>query len=96
MADKTTKLPDGYDDEQSFLSEARERFSSSEAYDRENRDAAIEDLEFLSGDQWDPNVKAARISQGRPCLTINQATAVRCTGRWRHPHQSPGDQGSPR
>jgi hypothetical protein len=64
MADKTTKLPDGYDDEQSFLSEARERFSSSEAYDRENRDAAIEDLKFLAGDQWDRTYQGQSHQQG--------------------------------
>jgi phage terminase large subunit len=58
MADKTTKLPDGYDDEQSFLRSPR-ALHSSESYDRENRDAAIDDLEFLAGDQWDDDVKAA-------------------------------------
>jgi hypothetical protein len=66
------KLPDGYDDEASFIAEARERFTSAESYDRENRDAAIDDLKFLSGDQWDPTTYQNRISQGRPCLTINQ------------------------
>jgi hypothetical protein len=71
MADK--KLPDGYESEQDFIREARERFTTAESYDSENRDAAIEDLEFLAGDQWDDSVKASRLKQGRPCLTINQA-----------------------
>jgi hypothetical protein len=71
MADK--KIPEGYDSEEDFIKEARERFASAESYDSENRDAAIEDLEFLAGDQWDEVTKANRLQQGRPCLTINQA-----------------------
>ena len=70
MADKS--LPDGYDSEDDFIAEARERFSAAESYDRDNRDAAVDDLKFLAGDQWDPVTQAARIRQGRPCLTINQ------------------------
>ncbi len=36
------------------------------------REEAIEDLEFLAGDQWDPNIKGLRDSQGRPALTVNR------------------------
>lgn len=36
------------------------------------RTAALNDLEFLAGEQWDPNVKAQRDSQGRPALTVNR------------------------
>jgi hypothetical protein len=36
------------------------------------RQDAIEDLQFLAGDQWDSSVVAQRTQQGRPALTINR------------------------
>lgn len=36
------------------------------------REDALEDLRILSGDQWDPTHKGARVSQGRPALTVNR------------------------
>lgn len=36
------------------------------------RSAALEDLEFLAGQQWDANVKGQRDAQGRPALTVNR------------------------
>lgn len=66
------KLPKGYENEHEFLTEARERFQEGVDSDRLNRDAAMDDLEFLSGNQWDPTVQAARIKAGKPCLTINR------------------------
>jgi hypothetical protein len=36
------------------------------------REAALEDLEFLAGEQWDQNVKGLRDAQGRPALTVNR------------------------
>lgn len=65
------ELPPGYDDVDVFLKEARERFSEGADADRDNRDAALDDLKFLSGDQWDPTVKASRKRLKRPTLTIN-------------------------
>jgi hypothetical protein len=64
-------LPSGYSDESAFLKEARERFTEAETYDRDNRDAGWDDLDFLTGDQWDDTVRQAREAQGRPCLSIN-------------------------
>jgi hypothetical protein len=66
------QLPEGYDDVDAFLDEARERFQEGVDADRENRDAGLDDLKFLMGEgQWDPQVRAARLAKGRPCLTIN-------------------------
>jgi hypothetical protein len=65
------KLPGGYDDEAAFLQEARERFQEGVDADRLNRDAGLDDLRFISGEQWDEQVKATRQRNGRPCLTIN-------------------------
>lgn len=63
--------PDGYESIDAFLEEARERFNQGVDADRENRDAGMEDLRFLIGDQWDPKVKADRERKKLPCLTIN-------------------------
>jgi hypothetical protein len=60
---------EGYDDEASFIKEARERFQRAVDFDRDNRDQGIEDLKFLAGEQWDEEAQAAR--KGRPMLTIN-------------------------
>jgi hypothetical protein len=62
-------VPDGYEDKAAFLKYARELYSDDIKYDKENRDMALDDLKFIAGDQWDPDVKAAR--EGRPTITIN-------------------------
>ena len=64
------KAPDGYKDEDEFLSEMRTRYEEAASFDLENRAEAITDLEFLAGDQWDDHDVQAR--KGRPCLTINR------------------------
>jgi hypothetical protein len=65
-----TKTPAGYESVDEFLQEARERFQEDQDYDRENRDEAKTDLEFLAGEQWEPEDVTAR--GNRPCLTINR------------------------
>jgi hypothetical protein len=64
-----SKIPAGYKDEDEFLKEARERFQEALDFDRENREAGIDDLKFFAGEQWDADALKAR--KGRPCLTIN-------------------------
>lgn len=66
-----TTLPPGYDTVEEFLKEARARFNEGADADRENRDAGLEDLKFLTGEQWDEQVKARRKRLKRPVLTIN-------------------------
>lgn len=63
--------PDGYESVDDFLAEARTRFQEGVDADRDNRDAALDDLKFTAGEQWDESIKAAREAKGRPCLTIN-------------------------
>jgi hypothetical protein len=62
-------IPDGYDTADAFLREAREAYQADLDYDRANREAALDDLKFVAGDQWDPAVLAHR--RGKPCLTID-------------------------
>lgn len=56
-----------------ILAEARKRFKISVEAERENRTAAMDDMEFIVGNQWP---EAAKKSRGdRPCLTINRMPA---------------------
>lgn len=55
-----------------LLEEARERYQLCIDADSDNREKALADLRFLSGDQWDDKDKARRNIEGRPCLTINK------------------------
>lgn len=62
------------EDESAWLLERMREFSEDQEADRKNREAALEDLQFLSdidGAQWDPQVRASRIAKGRPCITVN-------------------------
>jgi hypothetical protein len=64
-------VPDGYDTPEEYLEFARKEYEQDAAYDRENREQALEDLKFVAGHQWDDAVRAAREKAGRPVLTIN-------------------------
>lgn len=68
-------LPEGYDDEESFLGEMRTLFTENMEADRANRDAAIEDLAFVIGSQWDTDTQAKRSKARKPTLTINRLQA---------------------
>ena len=54
------------------ISDAKAYLALCIAADGGNRDAALDDLRFLSGDQWDDQVKRQRELDHRPCLTINK------------------------
>ena len=56
-----------------ILVEARKRFKLSAEAERENRAAAIDDMNFIVGDQWPEGAKKSR--GDRPCLTINRMPA---------------------
>lgn len=68
----SAKLPPGYEDEDEFLAEARQRFQEGQDADRLNREAAEDDMKFFVGEQWDQTVKDNREGIGRPCLTLNR------------------------
>lgn len=62
---------ESWDGQSEFLKYARDLYAADAAYDKDNRDNALEDLKFLAGDQWDDVVAQDRKDKGRPCLTIN-------------------------
>lgn len=69
------KLPVGYENDAQFLQEMRLMFSDDIQSDRLNREAAIEDLKFVVGDQYDDITRARRESARKPVLTINRLPA---------------------
>jgi hypothetical protein len=68
--------PKGYKDAQSYLLDMRKRFSVDIEADSANRDAALEDSLFVAGEQWDPQIKARRIAENKPIMTINRLPAM--------------------
>ena len=60
-----------------ILDEIQDRLKKAIDEDDENRKMAYEDLEFVGveGAQWPGDIKAQRIADGRPCLTINKMSA---------------------
>lgn len=75
--------PEGYDSAEDFLTEMRKEYDADLAFDRVNREQAIDDKKFSAGEQWDPEVIKSR--KGLPCLVINnipQFTA-QLVGDWR-------------
>src|ERR1700761_5246221 len=62
-------------DEQ-LLVDARDAFALCEEAEAENRAEALDDLRFAKlGEQWPDQVRAQRVRDGRPCLTINRQPA---------------------
>jgi hypothetical protein len=73
----------GFENLEDYLKDLRETYDLDLQADDENRRAAMEDKDFVAGNQWDPEV--LRIRKGLPCLTINtlpQFTA-QVVGDWR-------------
>ena len=60
--------------EQKILLEARANLKLAMDEDKENRQAALEDLEFIAveGKQWPGEIRAEREANGQPCLSINK------------------------
>jgi hypothetical protein len=63
---------DSKDPTKKLLAEAHKRFKMCVDAERKIRQASLDDLRFLSGDQWPENVRRQREIDGRPCLTINR------------------------
>ena len=80
---KKDYVPEGFEDQESFIKDMRTQYQADVDFDRINRYEAIDDLRFSAGEQWDPVVLQQRKSL--PCLVINtipQFTA-QLVGDWR-------------
>lgn len=68
-------IPDDFEDEHDFLRDMRQEFYDDIQFDRLNREAGLEDLQFMVGDQWDSFVRQRREAARKPVLTINRLPA---------------------
>lgn len=57
---------------EAFLEQAHRRFKLAAEAEKGTRDAALKDLKFSVGEQWDARIKATRDSDNRPCLVMNR------------------------
>lgn len=64
-------IPEGYRNEEDFLSSMRDVYGLDLGADLQNRNAAVEDAAFAAGNQWDDLAKAQRTAARKPVLTIN-------------------------
>lgn len=64
------------EEQDKLLRTARERMQACVDAEYENRAAAVDDLRFMKGDQWDSLARKQRMLEGRPCLTFNQLPAI--------------------
>ena len=81
-------IPEGFDSQEDYLSDLRKDYALDLDYDRENREAALDDKKFAAGEQWDPIVLEQR--QGLPCLVINSVPqfTAQLVGDWRENKKS--------
>lgn len=70
-ADKDTTL-EGLTPDQKIIQVAKKRFQYCAEAESDIRKQALDDLQFLVGDQWPDGVQRQRQQDGRPCLTINK------------------------
>lgn len=63
---------DALEDDADLIRRAKECYRLGLDATAQWREDALEDLRFLAGEQWDPNIKSQRDAQGRPALTINR------------------------
>ena len=60
-------------DHAAIIERALEQYSEADSVDKDNLEAAMNDLEFATGlGQWDETDRAQREKDGRPMLTINR------------------------
>jgi hypothetical protein len=59
-------------DEDDVIKTARDRWDRAYEKERDNIDAAYEDLQFLSGSQWPAEIAQERENDSRPVLTVNR------------------------
>lgn len=68
-------IPEGFDSNEAFLKEMRERLDVGISNDIHNRDPAQEDILFWAGNQWDPVVLQQRVKATKPTLTVDRLGA---------------------
>lgn len=54
------------------MAEIRAKYKEAEEYWDDNRQAALNDINFAAGDQWPSDIMAQRERDKRPCLTVDK------------------------
>lgn len=72
---KKYDLPQGFESDEEFVEWVRKTYEDDMAADDANRRAAMEDAEFLAGEQWDEKDLEYRKDLRLPSLTVNQLPA---------------------
>lgn len=72
---KKPATPEGFDSTQEFLRWATKLFTDDVDNDRDNREQAIEDMQFVAGDQWEERVLNKRVADRKPTLILNRLPA---------------------
>ncbi len=72
---KEPEAPSDFESKQTFLQYATALFDNALDYDKVNREAAIDDAKFMTGEQWDKTAKAQRIGLKKPVLVFNHLPA---------------------
>lgn len=80
---KANYVPEGFESAEEFLSDMRKEYQLDLDADYENRREAIDDKQFVAGEQWDQSVLEHR--QGLPNLVINTVPQfiAQLVGDWR-------------
>lgn len=73
--DNRKRVPKGYDSDDKFLQEMRERYDNGVGFDEHNIIAGQDDARFAVGNQWEPTVENMRRSKNKPVLTFNRLMA---------------------
>lgn len=63
-------------DDRDFIGTAMDRFRRAAEAERKVREEGLDDLRFVSGEQWPDTVKKQRADDQRPCLTVNRLPQV--------------------
>ena len=63
--------------EEDFIKQALDRFHLAAEAEAELRRDALNDFQFLTGEQWDSQNIESRTRDGRPCLTMNRLRSFR-------------------
>lgn len=76
MADKEPQSKGDADEGKDIVAEAKKAFRYAEESEKDNRDAALDDVRFARlEEQWPQNIVTQRQKEGRPCLTISKMAA---------------------
>lgn len=69
---KKSKTNTGVVENDDPLASARDRFEKAQSYWSKDREAALDDIRFRSGEQWPEAIQKQRETDKRPCLVVDK------------------------